>query len=127
MVFTPVEIVSLLVACLILIKILVILINKKVWYETVVKPIYGNINTRIILIILAIIVFYYLIKELTIVQIFASFAFFSLLMGASLVSYSKDMLIIAKKAYSQKLDYWEWFYIILFATLSLWVLLVLFS
>jgi len=124
---TPVEFIAALLAFVTLIKLVVITVNKKAWYNKVAAPIYGNAKSSSkVFLVLAAIIFYYLIQELSIVQIYASLAFTSMIMGAGLMMYSKDVLQMAKKALSRKFDGMTWLYIIIFAILSIWVLNSLF-
>lgn len=122
MALTPVEIIAAILAIVAVIKIVFIIFNKKAWYENVARPIYGNASrSAFIFVILAIIIFYYLIQELSIVQIFAVMAFSSLLIGLGFMQFS-EVGSLVKKAYSQKISGWMWLYTIVFLILSLWVL-----
>jgi|SRR3989344_7237288 len=122
MAFTPLEIIAFVFALLVIIKIIFIIINKQAWYKSVAKPIYDNIKASgFIFTILAVIIFYFLIRELTITQIFAALAFSSLLIALGLLQW-KDIGSLVKKAYSQKFNIWTWLYIIVFLILVLWVL-----
>ena len=72
---------ALIIALLALVKILVILVKPKVWLN-LVKSIWSvPMLTMIVCLILAAIVFYYLIQELTIIQIMATTLFIALLAG----------------------------------------------
>ena len=123
MALTPVEIIAAILAIAIVIKLIFIIFNKKAWYENVAKPIYGNTSrSAFIFVILAIIIFYYIIQELSIVQIFAVIGFSSLLTGLGFVQFSKELTPLIKKAYSQKITGWMWLLSIVFLVLSLWVL-----
>ncbi|MCH7568819.1 MAG: hypothetical protein IIA87_05345 [Nanoarchaeota archaeon] len=60
---------------------IVILTNRKRWWP-ITKSVYGNpAISGVIFFILAAVVLFYLLQELTIVQIIATAAFVSLLMG----------------------------------------------
>ena len=123
---TPIEIIAAIFAIVGLIKIIVILINKKNWLP-VTKAVYGNSGTSsIIFFILAIIVFYYLIQAFTIVEIVAVVAFISLIMGLAFLQTSKDVLSMANKALNKKFTGWMWIIIIIWLILLVWTLYTLF-
>ena len=124
--FTPIEIIALIFTLLIILKIIFIITNKQTWYKNVAKPIYDNTKTSgIIFTISAIIIFYFLIQELTITQIFAALAFSSLLIALGFLQH-KDMTSLIQKAYKQKFNIWTWFYIIIFLLLIFLVLYEIF-
>ena len=123
MTFTPVEIIALIFAALGVIKILVILINKDTWHKHVVKPIYGS-DARIISIVtlvLAAAILYYLLLEMTIIQVFAAMAFFSMLIMFSFIHYQKDLMGFINKVYNKNFGGWLWVYIVIWLVLCLWV------
>jgi len=122
MAFTPVETIALIVAILILVKMAVVFSNKKKW-SVVVKKVYGNPDIYLVVFsILGLIVFYYLIQELTIVQIFAVVGFVSLLMGLAFLQFSKDFLPFALKMLNKKIPDFMYLYGLLWAALSVWVI-----
>lgn len=128
MVFTALEIISLIFVILGLIKLLFVVINKKIWLNNIVKPFYKNSGiSSLILAILAIIIFYFLIQELNIVQIFAVIAFSSLLIALGFLRFSKDMSKIIEKAYNKRLDLGSLLYIALWLALLLWALYSIFK
>ena len=119
----PIEFIATVLALVVLIKIIVIIINKKIWLDKVAEPVYKNSKaSSVVLIILALVILYYLLQELSIIQIYAVVAFSSALIGFGLMRYSKEFLQTIRKVYSKKLDSWSWVSIIIFVILSLWVL-----
>ena len=126
MAFTPIEIIALLFIILGLIKLIVISINKKSWLPVPLK-IYSNRKTSsIIFVILAAIIFYFLIQELSIVQIVAVMAFSSLLIGLAFLTKSKEFLSLTKKAYNSKLSPAVIVYTLFWLALMLWALYEIF-
>ena len=118
---TPIEIIAALFAILGLIKLVVILISRKSWWP-ITKGVYGNPHVSgIVFLVLAAIVLFYLLQELTIVQIIATAVFVSLLMGVGFMSYSKETLALAKKVIDKGFSGWMWLYIIIWLILLLWV------
>ena len=119
---SPLEIIAVLFAVLVIVKLVFIVVNKQLFYKNVVKPLYSSKINGGVFGILAVVVFYYLIQELTIVQIFGAMVFTSLLMGATLARFSKDLLKLADKVYKKKFDSWMWIYALIWVVLSLLVL-----
>lgn len=123
MALTAIETIALIFALFALIKLIVVVINKKIWYNKVAKPIYSNPRTTaIIFVILAVVIFYYLLQVFSIVQIFAVLAFASILIGLGFLSFSKDLMPLVTKAYNRKFTGWEILYTIIWLILLLWAL-----
>ena len=119
---TPIEIIATIFAVFGLLKIIIVLRNKDDWLK-ITKKIYMNPqNSGLVLIILATLVFYYLIQELTIVQIIAASTFMALLMGIAFLEFSKDLLPLAKKMLNKGISGWLWIYTIIWVVLLLWTL-----
>jgi len=101
--FTPIEIIALVFAVIVFIKIIIIFINPLIWHNKVVKKFFIDKNTTsFISLVLAIFVFKYLLTELTIVQIFATGVFFMLILAMFIAQYSKEFRLFAEKAYKDK-------------------------
>ncbi len=109
-----------------LIKVLVILIDKKIWLNNVVKPIYSHKITTIIFAALAGICLFYLLQELSIVQILASVAFSALLIGSVFAAYGKDLIKFASEMFRRKFSFWIWIYTIVWLALMGWAAYVIF-
>jgi len=119
--FNSLEIIALLFAVLSIIKLIFILVKKNVWFKYVVKPIYKNKTITIpVMFILCLIIFYYLIRQLSIVEIFSVISFTSLLIALGLISYSDDLIPLFEKIYKRKFNLWQWIYIII------WIALLIF-
>ncbi len=125
--YTPIEIIAAIFATLVIIKMIFIIFNKKAWYENVVKTVYnGSGSNSLLLLIIALVLFYYLIKELSIVHIFAVMAFSGVLFGFALSNYSKEFLPMLRKVYGKDLNTIQWGFIIIFLVLALLVLKTVF-
>ena len=88
------------------------------------KKIYGNppVST-IVFLVLAAIVLYYLLQELTIVEIFGGVTFTVLLVGVSYAVFSKEMLAWGESMMKKKdMMRRSWLVILIWLALSLWVL-----
>ena len=127
MALTPIEIIATILALLSLIKLITISINKKAWINSISKPILKNQTlTGVVLAILGIIILYFLLQELSIVQIFAVMSFMSVMMGLGFLSYSKELVSIMEKLAKQKFSTLMWIYILIWLFLVLWVLYSIF-
>ena len=76
---TPVEIIALILAIFILVKLVVLAIRQKAWMRIPRVVFAKPILAMIVSILLAGVVLYYLLMEISIVHIFASMLFFALL------------------------------------------------
>ena len=126
MALTPVEIIATIFIVLAAIKIIVILVNRMGWYNSVVKPVYSSSLSPIIFLILAAIVFWYIIQEVTIVQIIAVSAFVGLLIGVGFAAFGKDTLQFSKKVYAKELNGWTWISLLIWTALILWAAYMIF-
>ncbi len=103
-----------------IVKLFVVLTNKKAWYENVARPIFYNKPlSTFVFFVLAVIVFYYLIQELSFAQIFAVIAFTALLVGLGFLQYSEHVTGLMQKMYSKRYNSWQIFYILI------WVVLII--
>ena len=125
---TPVQIMALIVAVLGAVKLLVILVDPKIWLKKVVKPIYASSGVASVVgLIIAAVSLYYLNKEFTIVQIFAVMLFFMGLMLMSFAVMSKEMLALADKALKKGILKKFWLPLIVWILLLIWVFYALFA
>jgi hypothetical protein len=122
-----VEIIAGVFAALAVIKLVVVMINRKAWVKHVSKKVYsGSAWSGAIFGILAILVFYYLIQSLTIIEIFSVMAFTALLMGASMTYYSQELSGFIDKVAEKPFNLSMWIYILIWLALSVWVLIDIF-
>lgn len=126
---TPIEIMALIVVLFAGSKLLLVLIGQqKSWFGTVTKRFWAN-STLITLVTLALaaVTLIYLLKELTIVQIFAAMLFVMLLIVMGLAQFSKDMLALEEKWFKgEDMRKKGWFAILVWLALVVWVLYALF-
>lgn len=123
MTFTPIEIIALAFVILSLVKIFVILVNKTIWYKDVALPIYEHHKTSSVIFgLLALIIFFYIIQELTIIQIFAVMGLFSMLIALGYMQYYKEFQSLMKQIYSQRVTPFLIVYTILWLGLLFWAL-----
>jgi signal transduction histidine kinase len=103
MVMTPVETIALVTAAIVLIKFLVILKSRRAWYNTIVKRYWKNATiTTIFSLAIAIITLFFLLQELTIVQIWATTMFVMALASLSLAPFSKHMANVIEGLYKDR-------------------------
>jgi len=120
---TPLEIIALTIIVLVLVKLVVVLTNPKAWLRFA-RSVYSNTAAAsLVALVLAAVVLYYLLAELTIVQVFAAFAFLSLLMVVSVAPQAEELMRIAQKRFLRKnLVQTYWLSIIIWVVLSVWAL-----
>ena len=125
---TPIQIMALIVALLGGIKLIVILIDPKIWLKKVVKPIYSNpMFASVLGLLIAGVSLYYLNKSFTIVQIFAVMVFFMGLMLMSFAAVSKEMLVLADKVLKKDCLKKFWLPTLVWILLLIWVFYALFA
>jgi len=128
--FGAVEWMALILIIVSAVKILVILIKPRAWYDSVVKPVWKNpMITMVVCLILAAVALYYLVLSgITIVQILAVMLFFALFAAIGISIYQKEVLSLADKMLKDKtLVKKSWLYIILWIVLLGWGAKVLFG
>jgi len=95
---TPVEIIAAIIIILSAVKILVLLVSPKSWMNFSKKIFASKGLVQVVALVLAGVVLYYLLQEISIVQIFAVIAFTALLFVLGLVNYINAIYKIADKA-----------------------------
>jgi len=120
--FTTIEIIALIFIIISLTKIIYITLNPTSWNKRIVKKIWKNPHaTSFISLILALIILFYLIKELTIIQILATSAFVSMLILYAFSIFSKELMNLTNKFYKGRTILKRAsIYIILWLILLLW-------
>lgn len=120
---TIIEIFALIVALAVIIKIGVLMINPKQWIKLTEKIWKVPYIVLVVSLVLAGVVLYYLLKDLTIVHVFAVMLFIVLISAATLSVYIKDFLAIAHK-FSKEKNFAKkaWIPILLWILLSIWVI-----
>jgi len=122
MAYTPIEWIALIFVLVGVVKLVVLLFNKMSWFNFSMKIMRNKTLVSLVSLVLSVVVFYYLIQELSIVQIMASITFMSLLMMIAFVQYGKEFLVFAKKIYSKKFPAWIWVYSLVWVALMSWTL-----
>lgn len=126
MAFTPVEIIALVFAIAVLLKIVIVLVNRDS-YVSFAKTIYKSPKILMFAeLVLAAIILYYLLMELSIVQIFAAIVLGALLTGVSFAVYAKEIMPAVLRAVKKDALKRAWLVIIVWLALMAWVLYALF-
>jgi len=127
MAFTSIEILALILIVVSAIKILFLLINPKGWFKFAKGFWKNTVLARIISLILAVIVFYYLTLTMSVVQILAVTLFVALLFAVGLSGRLGDLMnIYDKQIKSGKLWAENWLYTVLWLILLVWGVIELF-
>ena len=125
--FTSIEILALILIILSGIKIITILINPSIWLNKVVKKVYVGKRTTFIFLVLALIVLYFLLQEITIIQILAVMLFAAFIFGIGFSIHSKELIKLADQIFKNKnIVKSNWLPIIIWIILLLWGLKELF-
>ena len=122
MVFSSVEIIALVFSVILIIKLLFIVFSPKSWASFQSSIFKHPKIVSVIALVLAAIVLNFLLKEVSITQIFASLAFFSLLVLSGIVLFG-DQIMKFKDSLIENFSFRKyWWHIIIWLLLVLWVL-----
>ena len=120
---TPIEIMALIVAALLIIKLVVIFINPKHWAKVAETSFTKPTVTIVVSLIWSAVVLYFLLQELTIVHIFAVTLFIMPLFAMGFALYAKETTALMNKLLKQKnMLRRAWLVIVIWLVLALWVL-----
>lgn len=126
---TAVEILAVILAVMVLVKLIIIFINPRSWAgvsETMLK------NTHLvsaIYLVLAVVVGYFVFSEMSILQVGAATLFVTLLMGLALTPHAKLLLKIRKTLYKsrRKILAMYWLPSLIWVIIAIWILVVAFK
>ncbi len=126
MAFTTIEIIALIFVILGLLKIIIVFFSAKSWMNFA-KGIYKNpVLLFIVELVLAAIVFYYLLQSFTIVQIMACVVFGALLTGLTFAVYAKELMPAFTKVFKAGIVKKAWLPLIIWVILLIWTLTAIF-
>ena len=126
MALTALEIIALIFVLLGIVKLLCLLVKPRAWFKFA-KAVYSYKYITTIGIILVIVTGYFLFQELTMVQIFATFAFLGAIMILGIAPFAKDIIGLADKVLRRKVMQKAWLSTIIWLILMLWVLWEIFA
>jgi len=126
---TPIEIIALVGAVIVPIKIIMLIKGQKYWFEKVTKRFWGNaVSTTIFSLLAVAALLVFLLEELTIIQIWVGAIFGMALTSLALAPFSKWMLGVEKKWFAETNVFRTgWIALIVWLALIIWVLIVLFG
>lgn len=124
--FGAIEWIAFILALAGIIKIFALVMCRDFWIRNVTTRVYGSRLTAWVFLILGVVVFYYLLQSLSIIQIFAVMGFTSLFVALAFIIYGVDLRAIAKKSARQSFSLAGWIYLLVWLALSVWVLVELF-
>jgi hypothetical protein len=122
---TALEVIATIFSILVLVKLVVVLINPRLWMEHVAKPLLGNPRLATTVYgVLAILVGYYVLTRMYIVNVAAVMAFTALVVGVGMMPYSKALLRMAEEMSATRSDLLRnaWLPIVIWGVIALWVL-----
>ena len=120
---TPIEIMALIVAALLIIKLVVVFINPKHWAKVAETSFAKPTITIVVCLVWSVVVLWFLLHELTIVHVFAVTLFLMPLFAMSFAFYAKETTAWMKKLLKQKnMLKRAWLIIVIWLVLALWVL-----
>lgn len=125
---TPIETIALVIAAISIIKLIVLMVNPRAWFNVAGKIVASGTMSRIVLLILFAIVLKYLLVEMTIVEIYAASAFTIIVFWLSLAPFRKKIYDAVMDEMTTK-SIWKKSWLILFIWLGLtaWVLKDIFA
>ena len=121
-----VEWVAFILATIFIVNTIILAFNRGYWLSIARRMMARPKIMIFIALILAILIFVFLMANLSIVQIYASFALFILLMYLSLAEYRKELTGMAAIASKRRRDVLNWVVLLIWLGLSIWVVLELF-
>lgn len=127
---TAIEVMALILVLFSAVKLVAILLKPKFWMDNVAKRLSARPGiVSLVSLVIAAISLMFLLKELTVVQIFAVMFFFVGLMAMEFAPYSKDMLALIEERILRDRDILKksWLAIIVWSVLIIWVLCALFA
>lgn len=126
---TAIEIMALIVAVFILGKMITVFINQNAWFDNLTTRFWSNsILVTVTSLIISVVTLYYLLGELTIVQIGAAFLFFGAFTVFGLAQFSKEMLKFEEIMFKDK-DMLKkgWLPSIAWTAFGIWIVYALFA
>ncbi len=120
--FTSIEFIAFIVSVLLIIKVIFAFLAPRSWL-IFAKNIYSMPKlVSLIALILAAIVLNYLLKEVSITQIFAVMAFIALLILVGVSSFALDLIKVRESLIGKNFVKNNWWYLVIWLLLAVWVL-----
>ncbi|MBS3088656.1 hypothetical protein J4402_02640 [Candidatus Pacearchaeota archaeon] len=119
--YTPVEVIALIFIIFALVKMIVLIVSPSAWIK-LTKKIWANASMmRLVGLVLAVVVLFFLLTEMTIVQIVAAAVFMALLAMVGLAS-EVEFLLKKYRARMASKSFWKehWLYALIWLVLIIW-------
>ena len=125
---SEIDIIAAIFAIFILLKVTIILINPNRWLKLADSFLKNKILTSIVYLLLAVIVGYFVFLNMSIKQIAAVMLFTSLLIGISMIPFSKTMLSIYSESLRTRSDMLRktWLSLFIWVTIAALILYTIF-
>jgi uncharacterized membrane protein YozB (DUF420 family) len=126
---TPIEILATIFAIMVLVKLLTVALNPKLWMKWV-EPVLSNYAyTTIVYVLLAVITGYIIFRSLNIVQVAAVMLFTTVLIGLTMVPYLDKLLALGKEIVGTRSGMFRkaWLAIVIWAGIAVWTLYAVFA
>jgi hypothetical protein len=126
----PVEIIALLTALIVPVKLIILMRSQRFWFKNVTSNYWvGSGNTTMIAsFIVSIASLYFLLQELTIIQVWAALFFSMALISMALAPFSKYLLEVENRWFTETNTVKKgWLSTIVWVAISAWVLIALFT
>ena len=119
-----IELLAVIFALFILLKISIVLINPNGWFKIADALLRNTLLMTIIYLVLAVIVGYYIFRTFSIVQVVAVMLFTSLLMGIAIIPFSETMLSIRQELLGSRRDILRkiWLTLFIWIVIAVWTL-----
>ena len=126
---TPIEILATIFAIVVLVKLIMIAVNPKLWMKGVESILSNYVFTTLVYVLLTVIVGYVVFQSLNIVQVAAVMLFTSLLIGLTLVPYSREFLTLGKEMIGTRSGMFRkaWLAIVIWIGIAVWTLYEVFA
>ena len=126
---STIAILAVIFSLIIIVKVSIVFINPHGWFR-VVHALFEN--TRILTIVyavLSVIVGYYILRNLSIIQVSAVMLFTSLLIGLALIPFFGTILSLRQEVYGSRLDILRktWLSLLIWTAIALWTLYEVFA
>ncbi len=118
---TSLEVLAMIFAVLILVKLAFFRINPKAWMNFAQPILRNSLVALLVYLVLAAVVGYFIFSSMTIVQVGAVMLFTSLLMGVGLAPYSQVILKVGQEMLTVGVGK-AWLSMLIWTCISLWVL-----
>ncbi len=127
---TVLDVIGAIFAIFILVKVSIVLIKPQLWMKEVAEPLLRNpVLATAVYGILAIMVGYFVFARLRVAEVAAVMFFTSLLIGVSLLPYSRALLKTAEEMLASRSELLRraWLPLVIWVVIALWVLSTVFA